>query len=131
MPITTNVANNLIAGDWHATDLAGTRGVLKTTNIGGVHQLHVLDDALTPGTSQKLAFTATSAQSGAIAGAIVRVVATQNCHLAFGTSPTANANGTCCYLPANTVQYFAITSGWLIAAIQDSASGNLFITVMA
>jgi hypothetical protein len=133
MPTTTNVANNLVAGDWHATDLAGTRGLLKTTNVGGVHQLHVIDDALTPqaGGSQKLAFTATSAATNAIAGTIVRVVSMQNCHLAFGASPTAVADGTCVYLPAGVVQFFAVTSGSKIAAIQDSAGGNLFITVMS
>lgn len=131
MPATTNAANNLIAGDWHATDLAGTRGVLKTTNVAGVHQLHVIDDALTPGVSSKLAFAATSAATNAITGTIVRVVSTQNCHLAFGATPTAVADGTCVYLPAGMVQMFAVTSGNKIAAIQDSAGGNLFITVMA
>ena len=127
----SNTANNFVAGDWHATDVAGTRVQLKSTNIAGVHQLHVIDDALTPGVSAKLAFTATSAQSAAIAGAIVRVVATQNCHLAFGASPTAVADGSCVYMPAGNVQMFAVTSGNKIAAIQDSTGGSLFITVMA
>jgi hypothetical protein len=120
-----------VAGDWHATDAVGSRVQLKTTNNSGVHQLHVVSDALTPGASSKLAFTGTSAQSSAIAGTIVRVTATQNCHLAFGANPTAVADGSCVYLPAGQTQFFAVTSGNKIAAIQDSAGGNLFITVMS
>ena len=45
----SNTANNFVAGDWHATDVAGPRVQLKSTNSAGVHQLHGIDDALTPG----------------------------------------------------------------------------------
>lgn len=129
---TANTTNNYAAGDSHPLDTIGCKILIKTTNNGaGVHTEHVIDDPLTPGASVKVAFTATSAQTGAITGTIVRVTATQNCHLAFGANPTAVADGSCVYLPASSTQMFAVTSGNKIAAIQDSAGGNLFITVMA
>ena len=127
----SNTANNLIAGDWHATDVAGSRVQLKTTNNGGVHTLHVIDDPLTPGVSSKVAVGSTSAQSGAILGTIVRLVATTNCHVAFGSNPTAVADGTCMFVPAGIVQLVPVTSGQKLAVIQDLAAGNLFTTVMA
>lgn len=127
----SNVANNIVAGDGHATDAPGMRVQLKSTNTAGVHQLHQIRDPLTPGVSSKLAFTSASAQSGVLAGTIVRVVATQNCHLAFGANPTAAADGSCIYLPLGTTAYFSVASGCKVAAVQDSAPGNLFITVMA
>lgn len=80
-----------------------------------------------PTASVNLAFAGTSAQSSALVGTIVRVIATQNCWLAFGTNPTANTT-TSVYLPSGAVEYFAITTGWKIAAIQDSAAGTLNIT---
>jgi hypothetical protein len=87
--------------------------------------------AVTPGASLKLAYTGTSGATGAITGSVVRVVSTTNCHLAFGASPTAAADGTCVYLPQGVPQLFTVTSGQEIAAIQDSAAGNLFITVVS
>jgi hypothetical protein len=80
------------------------------------------------GTSSKVAFT-TSTQSGALTATVVRLVATQDCHVAFAANPTAVADGTGTFLPANVPEYFQFTSGQKIAAIQDSAPGNLFITI--
>ncbi len=85
--------------------------------------------AVTPGTSVKQAFTGTSAQTSALTATLVRVVGTTDCHLAFGSSPTAIADGTCVFLPASTPEYFKVTSGNKIAVIQDAAAGNLFITI--
>ena len=126
-----NVANNFNAGDWHATDLSGVRVVVKTTNLAGVHTLHTLVDGATPGACSKVAVGATSAQSAAITGAMVRLTPSTNCHVAFGVSPTAAADGSCMYLPAGVPTVLAFTSGNKIAVIQDSAAGNLFITVMS
>lgn len=86
--------------------------------------------AIYPGVSQKKAFNGTSAQSTAvgISTSIVRLVATEDCHLAFGTNPTAVADGTCMFLPADTECYIGIQPSHKIAVIQDSAGGDLFIT---
>jgi hypothetical protein len=86
--------------------------------------------AVQPGTSQKVALGAASAQSAAIAAFLVRVVSQGDCHLAFGANPTAVADGTCAFLPAGIPEYFVVTSGNKIAVIQDTAQavGNLFIT---
>ena len=126
----SSTANNFVTGDCHATDTVATRVIKKSTNLGGVHQEHVLVDGLTVGLSSKVAIGAASAQSGALAGAMVRLVSTQNCHVAFGANPTAVADGSCLYLPAANPIIVAITSGQKLAVIEDSAAGNLFITVM-
>jgi hypothetical protein len=86
--------------------------------------------AIQPATSQKVALGAASAQSAAIAANMVRVISQGDCHLAFGSNPTAVADGTCVFLPAGIPEYFVFTNGSKIAVIQDSAAatGNLFIT---
>lgn len=85
--------------------------------------------AVYQGTCQKLAFTGTTAQSAALntATSVVRLVATQNCHVKIGANPTAVADGTCMYLVANVPEYVGVSGGDKIAAIQDSSGGNLFI----
>lgn len=126
-----NTANNFAVGDAHATDVTGTRITKKSTNLGGVHQEHVLVDGLTPGACSKVAVGAASAQSAAIAGAMVRLTPTTDCHVAFGANPTAAADGTCMFLPASQPIVLAFTSGNKIAVIQNAAAGTLFITVMS
>ena len=85
--------------------------------------------AIIPGTSQKLSYTGTSAQSSAVATAttLVRVVATTACFIKIGTNPTAVAD-TSMYLPAGIPEYFGIEGGQKIAAIQLSSGGDLYIT---
>ena len=87
-------------------------------------------EAIYPGTSQKLAYTGASAQSAALQTrtSVVRLVSTSNCHVAFGSNPTAVADGTCLYLPLGVPVNVGVAPGTKIAAIQDSAGGNLFIT---
>lgn len=89
--------------------------------------------AILPGSSQKVALGSASAQSTAINANMVRVVSQGDCHLAFGSNPTAAADGTCVFLPAGMPEYFVFTAGNKIAVIQDSAAatGNLFITAAA
>jgi hypothetical protein len=126
-----NAANNFVMSDAHAMDAVGTRVIRKSTNVAGVHQEHVLVDGLTPGTSSKVAVGAASAASAAIAASMLRLVPTTNCHVAFGAAPVAVADGSCIYLPAGSVNVFAFTSGQKVAAIQDAAAGNLFLTVVS
>ncbi len=87
-------------------------------------------DALFPGTSQKLAFTATTSQSAAVGSTttLVRMISTQNVHIKIGASPTAVADGTSMYLPLGVAIVVGVTPSDKIAAVRDSADGNLFIT---
>lgn len=157
----SNTANNFVGGNSYPIDEQGAEVIFKSANTAGVHVPSVnvdnisvnlsptnlaLDaslqsmlaalpavrlEAKTPGASQKVAVGAASAASTAITGTAVRVVASVNCHLAFGASPAAAADGTCVYLPAGVPQVFTITSGWKAAVIEDSGAGNLFITVVS
>jgi len=84
--------------------------------------------ALTP-----VSVSGTSAQSAAISGGsgpyeLIRLVSTTNCHVEFGTNPTATTNSA--YLPAGVVEYFKVNTGEKVAAIQNSSSGTLHIARM-
>jgi hypothetical protein len=82
--------------------------------------------------SQKLAFTGTSAKSAALGGrtTVVRLYSTQDVHIkvAVDANATAVADGTCFFLPKTVSVLVGVSPGQKIAAIQDSAGGNLFIT---
>ncbi len=82
-----------------------------------------------PGITQTVAVGATSTQSAVTDGNVVRLVATTDCHIAFGASPTAD--NTCLFLPANTPEYFACYGTDLVAVIADSGTGTLYITPAA
>lgn len=86
--------------------------------------------AIFPGTSQKVAFSATNAQSTALGASttLVELYASQNCHIKVAADPTAVADGTCLFLPLGVVRQIAVTAGHKIGVIRDSADGNLFIT---
>lgn len=59
---------------------------------------------------------------------VIRIVSTTDCHIRFGDSPTATTSHM--LLPANVVEYFAVSPGVKVAAIQRSTSGTLFVTEM-
>lgn len=61
----------------------------------------------------------------------VRLAATSNCWVSFGSNPTANMNSNSVYLPANSPEYFYIVAGDRLAVIQDTAAGTLNITELA
>lgn len=85
-----------------------------------------------PGTSQKKAYTGTSAAiDDAISAGVflVRVMVTTDAHIVFGASPTAVA--TDLYLPANSPEYFRCTPGQKVAAIRETNSGDLYVTEMS
>lgn len=79
----------------------------------------------------RLAYSGTSAQSAAITGTEVLLhnCGTARCYVKAGTNPTATAND----IPVESGEKFhlRITTGDKIAAIQDSASGNLNIVPVA
>lgn len=83
------------------------------------------------GTTQTIT---TSGSSAAISTAfgnntrLVRIVATEDVHLEFATSPTATTSDP--FLPANQVEYFRVTAGDKVAAIQNSAAGTVYVTEM-
>lgn len=83
------------------------------------------------GLHQKVAFTGTAGvtTNGVSVGVnVVRVVLTSAGYIAFGAAPTATANDI--YLPANWPEYFNVTPGQKVSAVQDAAGGNLHVTEM-
>lgn len=84
------------------------------------------------GATQTVAVGAASAANttGFAAGTqAVRVVSTTACHIAFGAAPTATTNDA--YLPANWVAEYTVSPGDKIAAIQNTAAGNLYVTELS
>lgn len=80
------------------------------------------------GTSQNITVAAASAAvTNAFASGTfeVRIVSTVSCWITFGTSPTATAGAGSIYLPAGVVEYFHVSPGQKVAAIQDAAGGTL------
>jgi hypothetical protein len=89
--------------------------------------------ALAQGVNQTLAIGASSAASAAFAAGakIVRLVATQNCWIAFGANPTAAAtSGNGSYVPSGAIEFWRVTPGHKVAVIQDGTAGTLSITEM-
>ena len=58
----------------------------------------------------------------------VRLVATANCHVAFGESPTATTSDM--YLPADDIEIIKIRPGEKVAVLHGS-SVNLFVTELS
>jgi hypothetical protein len=57
---------------------------------------------------------------------IVRVVCTTDAFIKIDNSPTATTSDVFC--PANTPEYFSITPGQKVSAVQSSAAGTLYVT---
>jgi hypothetical protein len=95
------------------------------TYLTKLYQLGALP-VIRPGVTVKVAFGPASAASAVVGAGIVRLVATADCHIVFGTTPTADA--TCLFLPGNVPEYFACSTGDQVGVIQDSSAGNLYIT---
>lgn len=85
------------------------------------------------GTNQTAAFTDSSvAISNAVGDTtrIVRLYATEACHIAFGPSPTATTSDP--PLAANTPEYLEVQPGVdRVAAIRVTTSGTLHVTEVA
>jgi hypothetical protein len=59
----------------------------------------------------------------------IRVAVIGNaCYIAIGETPTATSNSP--MLPVNTVDYFTVTPGQKLAALQNTGAGTLSITEM-
>jgi len=62
----------------------------------------------------------------------VRLVATSDCWVSFGSNPTAVSGGAASILlPAGVPEYFWVLPGERIAVIQNSAAGSLNIAELA
>lgn len=79
-----------------------------------------------PGPTQKIAIGSVSTASAAVGAQVVRLLATADCHIAFGASPAADAGGL--LLTANLPEYFACESTDGVAVIADAGEGSLYIT---
>lgn len=81
------------------------------------------------GTHQSVAYTGTA---GTISDEIgtgvlkVRVVVTSAAYIKIGNDPTATTADV--YMVADTPEYFTITSGMKVSAIQVSGAGTLHVT---
>jgi len=80
------------------------------------------------GTSQVKAYTTTAAIDNAIGSGTnkVRVVVTTAAYIKIGESPTATTSDV--YMPADSPEYFTISAGEKVAAVQVSSGGNLHVT---
>ena len=81
------------------------------------------------GASQDVAYTGSSAASAAFGAQTdkVRLVATTDCRIRISDgTPTAVATDS--YLPALAAEYFTVTPGQKVAAIQQSSAGTLNVT---
>jgi hypothetical protein len=85
--------------------------------------------AMYPGTSQKVAYTNTSAQSTAlgVGTTLIRVVSTTDCFIKIASNPTAVAD-TSLFLKAGIPEYFGVTGGYKVAAIRLTDNGSLYVT---
>lgn len=80
-------------------------------------------------TTLNVAFTDSSVQSVVFdEEAIVRIITTQNCHVAYGTDPTATPNNM--FMTSGSPEYFVVHPGHRLAFIRNSDNGTAFITIM-
>lgn len=102
-----------------------------TTELARSHNKSETIQAVAPGTTQTIT---TSGSSAAISTAfatgttVVRIVATEDVNIKFGSAPTATTSDP--FVPANQVEYFKVTAGEKVAAIQNSAAGTCYVTEM-
>lgn len=83
--------------------------------------------AIFPGSSQTIAVATASAGSTILSGTIARLYSTTDCYIKIGQG-AQTATSSHMFLPASTVEYFAIHPGDFIAAIRATADGTLYIT---
>ena len=96
-----------------------------------IHRLR--ESATAADISAVVAYTAASAaMSSGIPSPIteVRVVCSSNAWITFGASPTASAGAGSIFMAAGQAEYFRVTPGQKIAAIRDSADGNMSVGFM-
>jgi hypothetical protein len=90
-----------------------------------LYQLGALP-VIRPGATQVVAVGAASTASGPLGGNVVRLIATVDCNVAFGSAPVADGNSL--RLSADVPEYFACNATDQVAVIQGAAAGQLFVT---
>ena len=83
------------------------------------------------GTTQSISTSGTSAAITSAVGTqtrAVRIHATKACFITCGASPTATTSHT--FLPDGHTEYFRITPGQKVAAIQSAEAGTVYVTEM-
>ncbi len=102
----------------------GSRGALAQS-----HGNQSIFQTIRKGACQTISFTGTSAQaSNAFATnvSVIRLFATQDCFIEFGSNPTADNTGM--FIPGGIICHTNVIPGEKIAAIRVSNSGTLYIT---
>ena len=85
------------------------------------------DFVLNPETSQSVAYTGTAGTiTNPVNAELARLVATTDCFIATGASPTATTSDM--YLPNGVVQVVKIPYGHKVSAIRLSVSGTLYVS---
>lgn len=91
-----------------------------------------LSESYALGTTQALVFSGSATASSAFGTAgltqQIRIVATADCYISVGASPTASSATP--YLPAKTLEVINIPGGQKISAVQVSGAGTLYITAI-
>lgn len=85
-----------------------------------------------PAESLKVAYTDTAGTTAALPSntEVVRVIATTDCFIEIGTSPTAVAD-TGLYLAALVPEYFSCPPSGKVSAIRVTTSGTIYVTPFA
>jgi len=84
-----------------------------------------------PTTHQSVAYTGTAGTISNATGAqirVIRVVLTSAGYIAIGAAPTATTSDI--YMPAGVPEYFVVSPGVKVSAIQAAAGGTLHVTEM-
>lgn len=99
-----------------------------TFSFSGKNQSNDTLQVVSLGSSQNVSYTGTAASSTAFASTttVVRLVSTSDCYVVFGSNPTATTSSS--FLPVGVVEYFLVTPGQKVSAIQLSAAGSLNVT---
>jgi hypothetical protein len=90
-----------------------------------LYQLGALP-VIRPVATQVVTVGPVSSASAAVAGNVVRLLATVDCNIAIGPAPVADGNSL--RLSANVPEYFACNATDQVAVIQSAAAGQLFVT---
>ncbi len=84
------------------------------------------------GTHQSKAYTGTAASITNATAAhtkTIRVVATTECYIAIGASPTATTSSV--FMPALAIEYFEVPPSIKVSAIRVASSGTVHVTEMS
>lgn len=80
-----------------------------------------------PGNSQKVNTSAVAAQSATFETgvSVIRLFATKDCYVKFGTNPTATTSDM--FIPSDIIQFVGVREGHKLSVIRDTEDGVLHI----